>query len=395
MDLDQEEPPALVNTNIEDVPGLTVGAPDPTTTQMEELSLTKVPLTIVTEFGDSADIEKSLTISQDDERVEDFLTLGNGCICCSVKDAGVNAIESLMARHATSIGTNKPFDHIILETSGLADPGNLVPLFWVDEGLGSSLYLDGVVCLVDAKNVLLSLDEPRPEEQSEQDKIEKHDVKHETVAHLQISGADVVVINKCDAVTPKQLEKVGQRIRSINGIAKIHETSYSNVPKLESFLLGLHAYDRVDTLRTEKRSYSHLDPTISTISLPIPRLAPSQLLRFEIWLRSILWDSILPSPSSFFPSGNDPLGTDGANEREYRELKFLVHRTKGRVVIADRTVKMVQGVREVFEIVDLDAGIGVRRSGDGYEDVKGKLILIGKGLDENLFKWSLEGNLAL
>ena len=212
------------------------------------------------EFGDSTDIEKSLTISQNDEQVEDFLTLGNGCICCSVKDAGVNAIESLMARHAASTGMSKPFDYIILETSGLADPGNLVPLFWVDDGLGSSLYLDGVVCLVDAKNLVASLEEPKPDERSEEDKREEREGKHETVAHLQISGADVVVINKCDTVTPGQLDRVEERIRAINGLAKMHRTSYSKVPKLESFLLDLHAYDGIEVLDVERKAHSHLDP---------------------------------------------------------------------------------------------------------------------------------------
>ena len=46
------------------------------------------------------------------------------------------------------------FDYILLETTGLADPGNLAPLFWVDDGLGSTIYLDGIVTLVDAKNIL-------------------------------------------------------------------------------------------------------------------------------------------------------------------------------------------------------------------------------------------------
>ena len=169
-----------------------------------------------------------------------------------------------MARHAAFTGVSKPFDYIILETSGLADPGNLVPLFWVDEGLGSSLYLDGVVCLVDAKNLLLSLDEPQHDEQTDRDERRVHEGNHETVAHLQISGADVLVINKCDTVTPNELEDVEERIRSINGLAKIHKTSYSKVPKLESFLLDLYAYDGVEAVDLEKTPHSHLDP-VSTL----------------------------------------------------------------------------------------------------------------------------------
>lgn len=148
------------------------------------------------------------------------------------------------------------FDYILLETSGLADPGNLAPLFWVDDGLGSTIYLDGIVTLVDAKNILLSLDENPVEEQSEKG----HEGQHMTTAHLQISHADVVLINKCDSVTSAELEKVEERIRGINGLAKIHRTQYSQVPKLESFLLDLHAYDGVESLDTVSKGHSHLDP---------------------------------------------------------------------------------------------------------------------------------------
>ena len=131
----------------------------------------------------AADIEKSLTVSQEGQEVQEWLELGNGCICCSIKDSGVNAIESLMDRRGA-------FDYIILETSGLADPGNLAPLFWVDDGLGSSIYLDGIVTLVDAKNILLSLDEmaPRNDGAHMADR-EPADSIHETTAHLQISRA--------------------------------------------------------------------------------------------------------------------------------------------------------------------------------------------------------------
>jgi len=186
--------------------------------------------------------------------------LGNGCLCCSIKDSGVNAIESLMDRRGT-------FDYIILETSGLADPGNLAPLFWVDEGLGSSIYLDGIVCLVDAKNILLSLDEQPP---FPQEGGSSHG-RHETTAHLQISHADVVVINKCDTVPPAHLSSVEQRIRSINGLAKVHKTSYSQIPRLETFLLDLHAYDGIQSLdlQSETGQHSHLDP-VSPLALPLP-----------------------------------------------------------------------------------------------------------------------------
>lgn len=149
------------------------------------------------------------------------------------------------------------FDYILLETTGLADPGNLAPLFWVDEGLASTIYLDGVVTLVDAKNILRSLDDPAG-------RIDGHDEDHGhgpvmTTAHVQVSHADVIVINKADLVDEHEIQRVRDRVQSINGLAKVHVTRQSVVPQLEGFLLDLHAYDGVEELEQTGKGHSHLD----------------------------------------------------------------------------------------------------------------------------------------
>lgn len=165
------------------------------------------------------------------------------------RDSGVNAIESLMERRGA-------FDYILLETTGLADPGNIAPLFWVDEGLGSTIYLDGIVTLVDAKNILLSLDE-KPAEAGSEDGIEG---PHMTTAHLQVSHADVVIINKADMVAAEQVQAVKERVQAINGLAKIHIAEFGKIPQLDGVVLGIQAYDGVDTLDITKKGHSHLDP---------------------------------------------------------------------------------------------------------------------------------------
>ncbi|XP_009985936.1 PREDICTED: COBW domain-containing protein 2-like, partial [Tauraco erythrolophus] len=102
---------------------------------------------ILNEFGEGSALEKSLAISQGGELYEEWLELRNGCLCCSVKDNGVKAIENLMQRRGK-------FDYILLETTGLADPGAVASMFWVDSELGSDIYLDGIVSVVDAKHGL-------------------------------------------------------------------------------------------------------------------------------------------------------------------------------------------------------------------------------------------------
>ncbi|KAI9640684.1 hypothetical protein NHQ30_010993 [Ciborinia camelliae] len=347
----------------------------------QEAKPIKVPITIVT--GKSADIEKSLTVNTGSEQVEEWLDVGNGCICCSVKDSGVNAIESLMDRRGA-------FDYILLETTGLADPGNLAPLFWVDEGLGSTIYLDGIVTLVDAKNILKSLNEPIPSEipsetpnQSKSysnvnNEEHEHSGPHLTTAHLQISHADVLILNKSDLVTPEELEVVKERITAINGLAKLHITEFGATPKLEGVLLDLHAYDRVDFNLEEVKSkgHSHLDPTITTITLTTPPLPPSSISHLDAWLRSLLWDSIIPSPVLGLTTTSSP--TTASPE---------IHRLKARLPLTNHTTKIIQAVREIFEILDDAApspqateqeSAGMEMEND--RNSEGKIVLIGRNI---------------
>ncbi|CAG8497933.1 6819_t:CDS:2 [Diversispora eburnea] len=98
---------------------------------------------ILNEFGE---IEKAMSVAQGGELFEEWLELDNGCLCCSIKDNGVKAIENLMQKKGK-------FDYILLETTGLADPGPICSIFWLDEDLGSDIYLDGIITLVDAKYI--------------------------------------------------------------------------------------------------------------------------------------------------------------------------------------------------------------------------------------------------
>ncbi|RMY57892.1 hypothetical protein D0863_12462 [Hortaea werneckii] len=384
MDEDDDAPPMLVAADGSDPAASTLNA------DMEDVKIARVPISIITgylgagkttllnyiltarhgkkiavilnEFGNSSSIEKSLTVSQENESVEEWLELSNGCICCSVKDQGVNALESLMDRKGT-------FDYILLETTGLADPGNIAPIFWVDDGLGSSIYLDGVVTLVDAKNVVKCLDEPVGEEAVHDDDGEQHgkggDGHHHagpllSTAHLQISHADVVVINKADLVTAAELEAVKERVRSINALARIQVTDHSQVPELEGLVLDLHAYDNVDAgaLDFATKGHSHLDPAIGTMSLSLPSLSDEGLDGLDAWLRSVLWEASLP----------------GHEDKKGWEI----HRTKGRLVMSDGRTKMLQGVREIFELID---GADVQEDAHAEsEEQGGRIVIIGRNV---------------
>ncbi|KAK5696243.1 hypothetical protein LTR17_024378 [Elasticomyces elasticus] len=391
MDEDEEDsPPELVAND-----GSNTTVPNELSSGLQDVKLTRAPITIITgylgagkttllnyiltarhgkkiavilnEFGNSTDIEKSLTVSQNSVSSEQWLELANGCICCSVKDSGVNAIESLMDRQGT-------FDYILLETTGLADPGNIAPLFWVDEGLGSTIYLDGIVTLVDAKNLLRCLDEPTQEEEA----AEHDELHHATgpllsTAHLQISHADMIVINKADLVTDAELRAVQERVRSINALAEVRITDHSKLPQLEGLVLDLHAYDKVDagSLDFATKGHSHLDPAIGTLSLVIPVLDDAGLQRLDAWLRAVLWSRELPGSTS------DTEDWD-------------IHRVKGRLSMTDGKLKMLQGVREIFELID---GASAESSPS-----EGKIVMIGRNIGSqttlSAFQQSLDSALA-
>lgn len=92
--------------------------------------------------------------------------------------------------------------------------------------------------------------------------------------------------------------------------------------------------------------------TISTVTIPVGRLEPGQLDTVDRWLRSVLWDNKLPG--------------------EQQEGDFEIHRSKGRLVFTNGDVKMLQGVREVFEINDGPSGDETPK--------EGKIILIGRNV---------------
>ena len=269
---------------------------------------------------------------------------------------------------------NGAFDYILLETTGLADPGNIAPVFWVDEGLGSTIYLDGIVTLVDAANLTRSLEEPIGEEAVKDDDGDDeagHDHAHEhaspqlSIAHLQISHADVIILNKTDLVSPSELAAVEARIRSINSLATIIQTTQSRVPALEGSVLDLHAYDRVQEQDLDaafaSKGHSHLDAAIGTLTVRIGGEIGEEGLRgLDGWLRSVLWESKLPGEEE----------VDG----------WEIHRSKGRVRLAGGEVKMLQGVREIFELID-----GVEDAGDDEEtgeekEQGGRIVFIGRNV---------------
>jgi G3E family GTPase len=154
---------------------------------------------IENEFGEVG-VDNQLVIQSDEEIFE----MNNGCICCSVRGDLIRILGRLMKR-------KDRLDGILIETTGLADPGPVAQTFFTDDEMRTRFRLDGIVTLVDAKHVLLHI-EDSPE-------VKK-----------QIGFADVLILNKTDLVAPADLEKLEARIRKMNAAAKIHRAQNADVP---------------------------------------------------------------------------------------------------------------------------------------------------------------------
>jgi len=234
---------------------------------------------ILNEFGGGSAEEQSLAVGQNGETYSEWLELRNGCLCCSVKDNGVKAIEMLMEKKGK-------FDYILLETTGLADPGPVASIFWLDEELGSDIYLDGIVTLVDAKHCIMQLNEERPEGAINE-------------ALQQIATADAIVINKLDLVNNQELEKVESTVKSINSACKILKSEQS-VVNLDD-ILDLQAYgscpDQPMKFIPPAGSLPHLSSNIGTVTLH--QAGRTSLKAIERFLQALLWDKVYPTTRIF------------------------------------------------------------------------------------------------
>ena len=165
---------------------------------------------IENEFGEVG-IDQALVINADEEVFE----MSNGCICCTVRGDLIRVLNNLNKRR-------DKFDYVLVETTGLADPGPVAQTFFMDDDLRSDYALDGIVTLVDAAHIEQQLG--RSDESTE-----------------QIAFADVLVLNKTDLVNDESLDSLEARLRGMNRMARVVRSERANVPV--GTVLDLAAFD--------------------------------------------------------------------------------------------------------------------------------------------------------
>nr|WP_294916205.1 GTP-binding protein [uncultured Neokomagataea sp.] len=232
---------------------------------------------LVNEFGELG-VDNDLVVDADEEVFE----TNNGCICCTVRGDLIRILGSLLRRRGR-------FDGIIVETTGLADPAPVAQTFFVDENLRDKAHLDAVVTVVDAFNVMQTLDES-PE------------------ATNQLAFADVIILNKTDLAEEARRQEIVARIRKINAVAEIHEAQRGNVQLTD--VLDRGGFDLKRALTTmpdflENNEHSHEEGIVS-ISLSTKERLDQQ--RFNAWIGAILQEQgadILRSKGILHFEGSD------------------------------------------------------------------------------------------
>ena len=211
---------------------------------------------IVNEFGEVG-IDNQLVIDTDEEIFE----MNNGCICCTVRGDLIRIIGNLMQRR-------DKFDHLVIETTGLADPAPVIQTFFIDEDIQTQLSLDAVVTVVDAQHISMHWESDEAQE--------------------QIAFADVVLLNKTDLVSSEELQQLEHKIRTMNAMVKIYRTEQCNIT-MDS-VLGVQAFELARALEIDpdflgEEAHEHDD---SVYSQAIVESGTVNLQKLSDWMSQLL-----------------------------------------------------------------------------------------------------------
>jgi G3E family GTPase len=238
---------------------------------------------IINEFG-AVGIDHDLVISSN----EAVLEMNNGCICCTVRSDLIEILTGVLK-------SGRAFDGVIVETTGLADPGPVIQTFFVDPRLSERLRLDTVITVADAYHLDRQLAET-----------------HEAVE--QIAMADTILLNKIDLVGQQSIERATAAIRALNPFASIQPASRCDVAL--SALLDRGSFDLDRILETEPEflvsdhAHEH-DDGIASVSLRAER--PVQHDGVIAWLSNLLQER-----------GADILRCKGILDIDGSDMRFAV-----------------------------------------------------------------------
>jgi len=191
---------------------------------------------IENEFGQE-NIDNEILVRDTGEQI---VEMNNGCICCTVRGDLIVALTNLAQKRAAG---EIAFDRVVIETTGLANPGPVAQTFFVDEEVGAHYMLDAVVTVVDARHAMMQLD------------------THEE-AQRQVGFADKILLSKTDLVDAAAVDALKSRLRRINPRAPIATSDFGRAPISDVLdLRGFNLNDKLeldpDFLRADEHDHAH------------------------------------------------------------------------------------------------------------------------------------------
>jgi len=187
---------------------------------------------IENEFGQE-NIDTAILVRDSEEHI---IEMNNGCICCTVRGDLITALTELASkRHAGEIS----FDHLIIETTGLANPGPVAQTFFVDENVASNYLLDAIITVVDARHAMHQLDQHQE-------------------AQRQVGFADKLFISKADLSNNADISKLSKRLLNINPRATIKTAHFGQVDIAD--VLDLRGFNLNDKLAIDSEFLSATEP---------------------------------------------------------------------------------------------------------------------------------------
>eukprot|EP00798_Chlamydomonas_sp_ICE-L_P005796 gene5796-6077_t len=184
---------------------------------------------IMNEYGENVEDASFITDEESAPALGGWVSVANGCMCCRVKGEFVAAVESLMAIEP------RTFDYILVESTGLANPGPIASALWSDKDIGGGVELDAIITVVDAVNINRQLHDPRPK-----------GIVNE--AQVQIAYADLILLNKMDLCDEESIIRSEADIRAINSTVPILHTTHCDVDLAHVFYRKLFAADALDVI---------------------------------------------------------------------------------------------------------------------------------------------------
>ncbi|MBC7451803.1 MAG: GTP-binding protein [Cytophagales bacterium] len=309
---------------------------------------------IENEFG-AANIDSDLIIGVKDAIFE----LTNGCMCCSLNGELLDTLHSLLDKTGS-------IDHLIIETTGIADPGPIILSFLSDYTIQTSFRIDAVITVADARFL-------------------EQQVEQEEICAKQLAIADIVLINKIDDIDPYQKDVVNNIVRRINPEAIVYESIFGEIKGVQ--LLGSHTFgsltgieDYIQQLRnnsSRQNSYSSSPAAASTkqpFSFNTASALPVQAIPHAITITSMYVE---------FPEALDMMKFDLWMSFILSVNSNKIYRIKGILNVYDMDTKIIfQSVSSQF----------LSTSGGMWEQDTQRmtrLVLIGK----NLLKEEIEKGL--